>query len=75
MLHQFSLPTLRPTACCFGGPNYEHLYVTTSKIHTPEEEMEKYPQTGGIFVVKNLGVEGLPQHRLKVQPIKMSVGY
>jgi sugar lactone lactonase YvrE len=34
------------------------LYITTARINTGEEELEKYPNAGGVFKVKP-GVKGV----------------
>ena len=49
------LPCLETTACAFGGPDLSDLYITTG-IHKTEVEEE----AGRVFVVKGLGVKGLP---------------
>jgi sugar lactone lactonase YvrE len=40
------LPAPRTTACTFGGPNLDTLYVTTSQVNT---DLEKYPLAGALF--------------------------
>lgn len=52
---RIELPCLETTACAFGGANLEDLYVTTG-IHKTEKE----EHAGRLFVVKGLGVKGLP---------------
>jgi len=54
-LKRIDLHCLETTACAFGGPDLEDLYVTTG-IHKTEEEAE----AGRLFGVKGLGVKGLP---------------
>ncbi len=38
------------TSCCFGGPNYEWLFVTSVAFGSSEEELEKCPKAGAVFV-------------------------
>lgn len=54
-VQRVELPCLETTACAFGGPDLEDLYVTTG-IHKTEKE----EHAGRIFVIKGLGVKGLP---------------
>lgn len=54
-LHRIHLPIKRPTSCCFGGPNFEDLYVTT-RI---EAGSEASPNHGGLFKVSIPGVTGV----------------
>ena len=55
-----TLPATKITSCCFGGPKFDILYVTTSTHHMTTEEAANQPLAGSIFAVKNLGVKGLP---------------
>ena len=55
LLGQVDFPCVETTACAFGGPNLEHLFVTTGLHKTLEE-----PDAGMVFVVDGLGVSGVP---------------
>ncbi|XP_019856795.1 PREDICTED: regucalcin-like [Amphimedon queenslandica] len=59
-LLELQVPVLRPTSCCFGGPKYDTLYVTSGIFGAGPEEIEKFPLSGSIFSVTGLGVTGLP---------------
>ena len=51
-----SLPVTKATACTFGGPDLDRLYITTSREHlAPEVE----PRAGALFACTP-GVQGLP---------------
>lgn len=51
-----SLPVTKVTACTFGGPDLDHLYITTSREHlAPDVE----PRAGALFTCTP-GVRGLP---------------
>lgn len=54
-LRRVVLPVRRPTACTFGGPQLEHLYVTT-RVETGEDAS---PHHGGLFRVTIPGVRGV----------------
>lgn len=54
---RIELPCLETTACAFGGPDLTDLYVTTGVHKTEKEE-----HGGRLFVIKGLGVKGLPSH-------------
>ncbi|TAE78595.1 MAG: SMP-30/gluconolactonase/LRE family protein [Verrucomicrobia bacterium] len=56
-LRKIDLPCLETTACAFGGPDLADLYVTTG-VHKSVEEAE----AGRLFVIRGLGVRGLPAH-------------
>ena len=56
----------RVTSCCFGGPNYEWLFVTSATFGASEEELAEYPNSGAVFVVKDLGACGFPANKFKV---------
>ena len=53
------------TSCCFGGPNYEWLFVTSGCGFISEEELKVYPTAGSLFVIKDLGTRGFPAHKFK----------
>ncbi|XP_011454610.3 regucalcin-like [Crassostrea angulata] len=52
----------RITSCCFGGKNLDELYVTSSAYEVSSEEFEKYPLSGSVFRVTDLGVRGRKAH-------------
>lgn len=54
-LTRVTLPCLETTACAFGGPDLTDLYVTTGVHHSRVEE-----HAGRLFVVRGLGVKGMP---------------
>lgn len=56
-LRKVDLPCLETTACAFGGPDLADLYVTTG-VHKSVEEAD----AGRLFVIRGLGVKGLPAH-------------
>jgi len=49
---------LRVTACCFGGPNEDQMFVTTAHcgaINGDASRQTKYPDSGHLFVVNLAG--------------------
>lgn len=54
-LQQIDLPAVETTACTFGGPQLDRLFVTTG-IKPDRDE----PDAGKIFVIDGLGVRGVP---------------
>lgn len=54
-LQQVDLPCVETTACAFGGPNLDRLFVTTG-IHKSLEEAD----AGKVFVIDGLGIKGVP---------------
>jgi sugar lactone lactonase YvrE len=54
-LQRIPLPCLETTACAFGGPGLSDLYVTTGVHKSVVEE-----HAGRLFVIRGLGVSGLP---------------
>jgi len=53
------------TSCCFGGPNYEWMFLTSGTAFLGAEEERDFPHNGAVFVVKNLGARGLPPHKYR----------
>ena len=52
-LHTIPIPAAETTACAFGGPKLDRLFVTTGQKQGAEE-----PDAGRVFVVDGLGVRG-----------------
>ncbi|XP_045157472.2 regucalcin-like [Mercenaria mercenaria] len=54
------VPVNRPTSCCFGGTNYDDLFITCSRYSLPEEELKQTPLAGSVFRATGLGTKGTP---------------
>ncbi|KAJ8939122.1 hypothetical protein NQ318_012362 [Aromia moschata] len=57
------MPATYVTSACFGGPQLDILYVTTSKLHLTQPELENEPLAGSVFAVSNLEVKGVPSNK------------
>jgi sugar lactone lactonase YvrE len=47
-----NLPVPKVTSCCFGGPDLRHLFITTAREGMSAIELQEYPLSGHVFVVK-----------------------
>jgi sugar lactone lactonase YvrE len=54
-----TLPARNTTACCFGGPGFNDLYVTTARVGLSDRDLEREPHAGSVFVFPDIG-SGLP---------------
>jgi sugar lactone lactonase YvrE len=54
------LPVAQVTACTFGGPQLDRLYVTTSRENLDADAVAQQPLAGALFSVDVPGVRGLP---------------
>jgi sugar lactone lactonase YvrE len=54
------LPAAQVTACTFGGPDLDRLYVTTSREGLDDAARAEQPLAGALFEVDVPGVRGLP---------------
>ena len=52
------VPVWKPTCCAFGGADLDTLYITTSRLMSGQDVLEKEPESGGLFAVKP-GVRGV----------------
>ena len=59
---RIDLPVPQVTCACFGGPDLDRLYITTARENMSNADIDRYPMSGGIFVVSP-GVIGLPEDR------------
>jgi sugar lactone lactonase YvrE len=58
-LKKVELPVSRVTSCCFGGPDFDELYITTASIGLTKEQLELEPLAGRVFKYRP-GVTGMP---------------
>jgi sugar lactone lactonase YvrE len=56
LVEHLPLPVTQVTACTFGGPGLDELYITTSRENVPEGEQ---PDAGSVYRARP-GVAGLP---------------
>lgn len=61
-LQTIPLPVTKTTSCCFGGPDYSDLFVTTASLALDQSEIRQQPLAGNTFKVTGLGVKGRPSH-------------
>ncbi|QDG75387.1 SMP-30/gluconolactonase/LRE family protein [Labrenzia sp. PHM005] len=54
----FEVPVWKPTCCAFGGENLDTLFITTSRLASPQDVLDREPASGGLFAVKP-GVNGV----------------
>lgn len=61
VLQVIQTPVPCPTMPCFGGPDLQTLFITSSRQGRSEAELALYPQSGCIFAMR-VAVPGLPVH-------------
>ncbi len=49
LLRTIEVPAKNVTSCAFGDEDLGTLYITTARQGTSDEELEKYPNAGGLF--------------------------
>ena len=52
LLKKIVLPAPHVTSCVFGGENLDHLFITTARENLTEAQLQAYPQSGDVFLVK-----------------------
>ncbi|MHA4809409.1 SMP-30/gluconolactonase/LRE family protein [Flavitalea flava] len=62
LLGIIKLPAPNITSCAFVGKDLDQLVITTARENLSEEELERYPHSGGLFIA-NPGVKGLPVYK------------
>ncbi len=58
LLCKVEVPAALVTSCAFGGKDLDVLFITTARVGLKDKDLEKYPYSGGLFVVKP-GVKGI----------------
>ncbi|MEO8711054.1 MAG: SMP-30/gluconolactonase/LRE family protein, partial [Parafilimonas sp.] len=51
LLQQIELPAANVTCCTFGGADFNDLYITTASKEMSDEDLQKQPDAGKLFVV------------------------
>lgn len=57
---EYILPARCPTMVAFGGPDLRTLFVTTVRGGRPDDELARFPESGGLFAMR-VEVPGLPE--------------
>jgi L-arabinonolactonase len=60
-----NVPVNKPTCCAFGGENLDTLFITTSRLMSSAEDLEREPQSGGLYAVKP-GIGGVQDIEFKL---------
>ncbi|HJN33378.1 MAG TPA: SMP-30/gluconolactonase/LRE family protein [Prochlorococcus sp.] len=50
LLGLVDLPCRQVTSCCFGGPQFDQLFITTARREMTSEQCDQAPLAGGLFV-------------------------
>ena len=58
-LARVELPVSQVSACAFGGPNLDELYITSARKNLDHKELSNQPLAGGLFKARGIvsGVE------------------
>ncbi len=56
---EVAVPALHSSACVFGGPRSDILYVTSARKGMDEAALAQYPLSGGVFQIQTQ-TEGMP---------------
>ncbi len=59
-LSGIKMPAARITSCTFGGDDLGDLYITSARTGLTEDQLAGQPLAGSLFVIRNIGVKGLP---------------
>ena len=62
LLEKIDLPVTQVTACAFGGPNLDILFITSAAQELDAAELERQPLAGGLFSIKT-PYQGVPSFR------------
>ncbi len=62
LLLRIDLPVTQVTACAFGGPNLDILFITSAAQELDAAELDRQPLAGGLFSIKTPH-QGVPSFR------------
>jgi sugar lactone lactonase YvrE len=60
VINVVEVPVPQPSSCAFGGENMQQLFITTARESLSPELLEKYPESGDLFVCEP-GVTGISE--------------
>ncbi|BCE01623.1 SMP-30/gluconolactonase/LRE family protein [Marinicellulosiphila megalodicopiae] len=52
LIDELHLPASLTTSVCFGGDDYQTMYITTASIGLSEQDLNDKPESGKVFLVK-----------------------
>lgn len=55
LMRDVPVPAQRPTSCCFGGPDFSTLFITTALADGSPNDDEKQPDAGRVLVIDRAG--------------------
>lgn len=58
-IFHISMPVAKVTSCTFGGENLGDLYITSASKDLTEEELQRQPLAGSLFVIRGCGFRGV----------------
>lgn len=58
LLRTLDVPAKNVTSCAFGDDDLGTLYITTARVGTTDEDLQKFPHAGGLFKSRP-GVKGV----------------
>lgn len=65
-IDKIDIPAWNVTSCFFGGENLDTLYITSARINTRKDILDRYPNAGSLFSIK-LGIKGLKVNYFKAR--------
>jgi len=67
IMKKIKMPATYITSVLWGGPNYDVLFVLSSRFHLNETQLIAEPTAGCVFTITNLGVKGRPSNQAIIQ--------
>jgi len=64
MMSSIDVPAHNVTACAFGGPELDTLYITTARVDMTDKELDSLPLSGSVFKAVP-GVKGVVSSQFK----------
>ncbi|KAK7079237.1 hypothetical protein SK128_006064 [Halocaridina rubra] len=71
VIRQVKIPSKSTTSTCWGGPDYDILYVTSGTLKLFQQEIADNPNAGGTFAISGTGCKGLPPTNFKANLDKL----
>lgn len=65
LLKTVEIPVPHVTNCCFAGEHLDQMIVTTARENLSAADLKKYPESGDVFLIGDVGVKGVKNNLCK----------
>ena len=69
VIERVPVPVSRPTCPTFGGPQLDHIFVTTSRLELDADDLAREPDAGKVLILRSGSSRGIPAPRFSLDAL------